>query len=63
MSKHRLSRGWTAGRGAPNVDVYCTGSSIRDFVRASDLSPMPERIVELFDDGTEARGDLVFSRG
>jgi hypothetical protein len=51
-----------AGRSAPNVDVNCTGSSIRDFIRASDLSPMPEQIVELFNDGTEARGDLVFSR-
>jgi hypothetical protein len=43
--------------------VHCTGSSIRDFIRASDLSPMPERVVELFNDGTEARGDLVFSSG
>ena len=52
-----------AGRSAPNVDAYCSGSSIRDFMRASDLSPMPDRIIELFNDGTEARGDLVFNRG
>jgi hypothetical protein len=52
-----------AGLSARDVDVHCTGSSIRDFVRASDLRPMPERIVELFNDGTEASGDLVFSRG
>jgi hypothetical protein len=52
-----------AGLSAANVDVHCTGSSIRDFIRASDLSPMPERVVELFNDGTEARGDLVFSTG
>jgi hypothetical protein len=32
-------------------------------MRASDLSPVPDRIVELFNDGTEARGDLVFSHG
>ncbi|HZA77065.1 MAG TPA: hypothetical protein VE623_11835 [Acidimicrobiales bacterium] len=50
-----------AGRTAPNVDASCSGSSIRDFIRASDFSPMPERIVELFNDGTEARGELVFS--
>lgn len=50
-----------AGRTAPNVDVQCTGSSIRDFIRASDFSPMPEPIVRLFDDGTEAQGGLVFS--
>ncbi|HEY8524100.1 MAG TPA: hypothetical protein VIL48_03990 [Acidimicrobiales bacterium] len=52
-----------AGRRAPDVDVACTGSSIRDFVRASDLAPMPERVVARFDDGTEARGDLVFGGG
>jgi len=50
-----------AGRGAANVDVACTGSSIRDFIRASDLAPMPERIVALFHDGTEDRGDLQYT--
>jgi hypothetical protein len=49
-----------AGRHAAAVDVACTGSSIRDFIRASDLAPMPERIVRLFDDGTEDRGDLLY---
>jgi hypothetical protein len=49
-----------AARGARNVDAACTGSSIRDFMRASDLTPMPEQIVELFDDGTEDRGHLRF---
>jgi hypothetical protein len=50
-----------AGRSAPNVDASCTGSSIRDFVRASDLAPMPERVISLFADGTESRGDLVYA--
>jgi hypothetical protein len=49
-----------AGLSAPDVDVQCSGSSIRDFVRASDLAPMPERIVEMFHDGTEDRGDLRY---
>jgi hypothetical protein len=49
-----------AGLAALDVDVQCTGSSIRDFVRASDLAPMPERVVELFRDGTEDRGDLRY---
>jgi len=49
------------GRSAPNVDVSCTGSSIRDFVRASDLAPMPAEVVDLFADGTESAGDLVYS--
>jgi hypothetical protein len=48
------------GHGAANVDVECTGSSIRDFIRASDFAPMPEHIVELFNDGTEDRGDLLY---
>jgi hypothetical protein len=49
-----------AGRGASNVDSHCTGSAIRDFVSAADLSPMPDDVVALFDDGTETRGDLVY---
>jgi hypothetical protein len=50
-----------AGRCAPTRDRACTGSSIRDFVRASDGTPMPEHIVALFADGTETSGDLVYS--
>jgi hypothetical protein len=38
-----------AGLGARNVDGRCTGSSIRDFVRAVDLSPMPEDVVAMLD--------------
>ena len=32
-------------RGAPNSDAACTGTSLRDFLRAADLSPMPEDII------------------
>lgn len=49
-----------AGLGARNVDGQCTGSSIRDFISAADLSPMPDDVVALFDDGTETTGDLVY---
>jgi hypothetical protein len=49
-----------AGRAAADVDVACTGSSIRDFIRAVDFAPMPDAIVELFHDGTEDRGALVY---
>ena len=49
-----------AGLAATNVDAACTGSSIRDFMRAADLAPMPERIVAHFADGTETRGALRF---
>ena len=50
-----------AGRSATNVDADCTGSSIRDFMRATDFSPMPAEIVDQFVDGTEDRGDLVYA--
>lgn len=50
-----------AGLGAYDVDGHCTGSSIREFRSAADLSPMPEDVVALFDDGTEPAGDLVYA--
>lgn len=34
-----------AGRGAPLVDVYCTGTAIRDFINLSDESSFDEEIV------------------
>jgi hypothetical protein len=49
-----------AGIGAPTQDVKCTGSNIRDFVSARNLDGMPQRIIDLFADGTEDRGDLEY---
>ena len=38
------------GRGAPLVDVYCTGTVIRDFINVADEQRLDERtIVRLFD--------------
>jgi hypothetical protein len=38
-----------AGRGAPLVDVYCTGTAIRDFRNVADDGPFSEAtVVELF---------------
>lgn len=31
--------------GAPNIDSACTGTTLRDFVRATDLCSIPEKIV------------------
>ncbi len=42
-----------AKRGAPNVDAYCTGTTMRDYLRGSDFSHIPDDIVSLYDDGTE----------
>jgi hypothetical protein len=49
--------------GAPNVDSRCTGTALRDFMRANDLSRVPEEIVLLHDDETAASdaGELVYT--
>jgi hypothetical protein len=49
-----------AKRGAPNIDAACTGTSLRDFLRGSDLSRIPESVVALYNDGTEGAGDLIY---
>ncbi|MGH9229709.1 MAG: phytanoyl-CoA dioxygenase family protein [Acidimicrobiales bacterium] len=50
-----------AGRGAANVDSAPRGTSLRDFVRCSDLAPMPEDVVRRYDRGYEGgeRSDRV----
>jgi hypothetical protein len=37
------------GVAAPNVDSECTGTNLRDFLRASDLDPLPEEAVAAYD--------------
>ena len=50
-----------AQRGAPNIDSRCTGTTMRDYLRASDLSHLPDDLVKLYDDGTEVgQGVLYF---
>jgi hypothetical protein len=47
--------------GAPNIDSECTGTSLRDFMKGSDLSRMPEEIAALYDDAAlAASGVLVY---
>jgi len=36
------------GVGAPNLDAECTGTTLRDFLRASDLAPLPEELIERY---------------
>jgi hypothetical protein len=38
-------------RGAPNVDSRCTGSTMADYLRCSDLSRLPDATMALYDDG------------
>jgi hypothetical protein len=51
----------TAGRGAPNIDSACTGTTLRDFLRLSDLARLPEEVVALYDDGVPEDGVAVYS--
>lgn len=48
------------GRSAPNLDSHCTGTSLRDFIRGSDRSPMPDDIVARYDDESSREGALVY---
>jgi hypothetical protein len=47
-------------RGAPNVDSACTGTTLRDYLRGTDLAHLPEELVAAYDDETHERGQLVF---
>ena len=36
-------------RGAPNVDSSCTGTTLRDYLRGTDLAHIPEDLVARYD--------------
>jgi hypothetical protein len=46
--------------GAPNVDSAATGTSLRDFLRGTDFSRLPDDIIALYDDEPLDDGELVF---
>jgi hypothetical protein len=50
------------GKGAPKTDVNCTGTTLRDFRRTTDLAPLPAELVERYDDASslEYAHTLVF---
>jgi hypothetical protein len=39
-------------RGAPNIDSACTGTTMGDYLRASDFSHIPEEVIARYMDGT-----------
>jgi hypothetical protein len=39
-------------RGAPNIDSECTGTSMRDYLRGTDLTHIPESLCNSYEDGT-----------
>jgi hypothetical protein len=49
-------------RGSQNIDSRCTGTTMRDYLRASDLSHLPEEAIALYDDDS-AVGDRVLHFG
>jgi hypothetical protein len=51
-----------AKRGAPNVDSRSTGTTLRDYLRASDLQHLADEAIRLYDDDT-ALADKVLLFG
>jgi hypothetical protein len=47
--------------GAPSIDRHCTGTTLFELRRASDLSPVPEEVIRLYDPNPpEDREGLVY---
>jgi hypothetical protein len=46
--------------GAPNIDSAPTGTTLRDFLRASDLSRIPESLVALYDPNPPEDAELIY---
>jgi hypothetical protein len=47
-----------AHRGAPNVDSKCTGTTMRDYLRGTDLAHIPEELYSLYENQPPAIGRL-----
>ncbi len=48
------------GKAAANIDSRPVGTSLRDFMRGSDLTPIPEDIIAMYDNAPIKDGVLVF---
>jgi hypothetical protein len=48
-------------RGALNIDSRPTGTSLRDFMLASNLQRLPEELVRTYDGRMDPPGELLFS--
>jgi len=44
-----------AFRGAPNVDSTCTGTTMNDYLRGTDLAHIPQEIVNEYENLSEKR--------
>jgi hypothetical protein len=38
-----------AERGAPNVDNHCTGTTMGDYLRCTDLAHVPAELIQRYD--------------
>jgi hypothetical protein len=47
-------------RGAPKSDERCTGTTMRDYLRATDFSRIPDQLIASYDDDTADRGCVVY---
>ncbi len=50
-----------SGVGVPNVDSDCTGTTLRDFLRADDLARLRPDVIARYDDDSAADGVLLYS--
>ena len=46
--------------GARKCDEECTGTTMRDYLRATDLSRLPAEVIALYDDGSVASGKAIY---
>jgi hypothetical protein len=49
-------------RGAENIDSECTGTTLRDFLRAHDSMRLADEIAEQYDTQPPVEGELIFSQ-
>lgn len=47
-------------QGAPNVDSRSTGTTMRDYLRASDLAHLPEEAIAQYDDGSSSDERVLY---
>lgn len=47
-------------RGAPKIDEACTGTTMRDYLRATDHGRLSDDLIALYDDGSGDHGELVY---
>lgn len=47
-------------RGAPRGDEQCTGTTMRDYLRSTDLSLLPDDVVAAYDDETVSAGEVIY---